>query len=113
MKRLDQFDIAIPCSARYFLEVCACVLLKVANKVPPKGKKKKKQWKLKFLGCFSVAKMEEGNLKAWIVLDQFGISIPFSATDFLEVDARISLKVATKVFPRSKKDSLDFSVVFV
>ena len=111
MKRVDQFDIAIPCSARYFLEVCACVLLKVANKVPPRGKKKK--WKLKFLGCFSVAKMEEGNLKAWIVLDQFGISIPFSATDFLEVDARISLKVATKVFPRSKKDSLDFSVVFV
>ena len=33
LKRLDQFDINIPCSATYFLEVHARVLLKVANKV--------------------------------------------------------------------------------
>ena len=37
-------------------------------------------------------------------MDQFGITITFSATDFLEVGARVSLKVATKVSPRCKKD---------
>ena len=35
----DQFDITIPCPATYFLEVGACVLLKVATKVSAGGKK--------------------------------------------------------------------------
>ena len=49
------------------------------------------------------------------VFDQFGITIPCSATFSLEVGARISLKVATKGSVRGKKNSenLDFSVVFL
>ena len=35
----DQLDITIPCSATYFLEVGACVLLKVATNVSAGGKK--------------------------------------------------------------------------
>ena len=35
----NQCDITIPCSATYFLEVGACVLLKVATKGFIRGKK--------------------------------------------------------------------------
>ena len=35
----NQFDITIPCSATYFLEVGACVSLKVASKRSAKVKK--------------------------------------------------------------------------
>ena len=45
---------------------------------------------------------------------QLGITIPCSATYFLEVGARVSLKVATKRPVRGKKtENLDFSVVFL
>ena len=36
--------------------------------------------------------------------DQVGITIPCSATYSLEVDARLSLKVASKMSSRDKKD---------
>ena len=34
----DQFDIPLPCSAAYFLEVGGCMSLKVATKGSPRGK---------------------------------------------------------------------------
>ena len=54
--------------------------------------------------------MEHYRTKILNVFDQFSITIPFSATYFLEVDARVSLKVATKGSRRGKKNSenLDF-----
>ena len=41
----------------------------------------------------------------WNALDQFGITMLYSATYFLEVGARISLKVTTKGSLRGKKNS--------
>ena len=52
--------------------------------------------KFRFLGCFSKAKAEECHQKVCNVFDQFGITIPCSAAYFLEIGARVSLKVATK-----------------
>ena len=48
--------------------------------------------------------------KVWNVFDQFGIAIPCLATYFLEVGAHVSIKAATKVSIRVKKNSenLDF-----
>ena len=56
--------------------------------------------------------MEEYDQKLRKVFDQFGITIPCSATYFLEVGARFSLKVATNSFLRGKRN-LAFLVVFV
>ena len=39
--------------------------------------------------------MDECDQKVWNALVQFGITIPCSTTYFLEVGARVSLKVAT------------------
>ena len=47
--------------------------------------------------------MEECDQKDWHVLDQFGISIPFSATFFLEVGANVSLEVGTRESFRGKR----------
>ena len=47
--------------------------------------------------------MEECDQKVWYIFDQYGISISCSATYFMEVGARVSLKVATKVSIRGKK----------
>ena len=63
----------------------------------------KRLWKIGFLGCFSIAKTDECALKVGIILDQFGITIPCSATYFVEVAARDSLKVATKGSIKGKK----------
>ena len=59
--------------------------------------------------------MEECDQKVWNTFDQLGISIPCSDTNFLEVGARVSLKVATKGFFRGKKNSenLAFLIIFV
>ena len=46
--------------------------------------------------------MEECDLNIWKHFDQFGITIPCSAIYFLEVGARVSLKVATKMSIRGK-----------
>ena len=53
-------------------------------------------WTFRVLGCLFKAGMEECDQKVWNVLDQFDITIRFSATSFLEVGAPISFKVATK-----------------
>ena len=60
-KVFDQFGIAIPLSATYFLEVGAHVPLKVATKGSIRLSK------FRFLGCFSKAKTEECDLKDWNV----------------------------------------------
>ena len=54
--------------------------------------------------------MDECDQKVWNAFDQLEITISCSATNFLEVGARVSLKVATKVSSRGKKnsESLDF-----
>ena len=78
----------------------APVSLKVAIKVYFRGKE---LWKFNFLGWFSKAKTEECDQKVWNVFYQFGISIPCSATYFLEVGAHVSFKVATKGSLQVKK----------
>ena len=102
----DQFDINIPCSATYFLKVGARVSLKVASRVSLRGKK---LWKFRFLDCFSKGKTEECDPNVWNIFNQFGITIPCSATYFLEVGARVSLKVATKGSLRGKKSAKKIS----
>ena len=54
--------------------------------------------------------MEECNQKVWNMFNQFDITIPCSATYFLEVGARVSFKIATKGSPRGKKysENIDF-----
>ena len=46
---------------------------------------------------------EECDQKVWNLIDQVGITVPCSARNFLEVDARVSLKVTTKGLLRIKK----------
>ena len=89
----DQFAIIISSSATNFLETDARVSLKVATKGPLRGKK---LWKYIFLGCFSKVKTEECDTKRLKFFYQFGITISCLVTYFLEVGARVSLKVATK-----------------
>ena len=96
----DQVDISTPFSAKYLLEVGVHVSLKLATKVFVRGKKTSKSW---FLGCFSKAKTEECNENIWNVLDQFGINTPYWAIYLVEVGARVSLKVVTKVFLRGQE----------
>ena len=74
------------------------------------GRVKKKLWKYRYLGSFSKAKTEDCDQNVWNVYDQFGITIPCSATYFMEVGSYVSLKMAIKVFLRAKKNSknLDF-----
>ena len=50
-------------------------------------------------------KTEGCDQKVGNVFDPFGIYIPCSATCFLEVGARVSLRVATKQSIRGKKNS--------
>ena len=64
----------------------------------------KKLWKFRFLGCFGKGKMKEYDQKVWNVFDQFGIAIPCPTTYFLEVGARVSLKVANKGSNRGKEN---------
>ena len=86
----------------YIFSGSRCTLsMKVATKVSIKVKKQLS--KFRFLGCFSKSKTEECNLKVGNVFDQFGIPIRCSATYFLEVGARPSLKVARKGSIRDKK----------
>ena len=53
---LDEFSSIISCSVTYFLEVSACISLKVANKRSPRGKK---LLKFRFLVYFSKARTDE------------------------------------------------------
>ena len=97
-----QFGITIPCSATYFLEIGVHVSLKVATKSSIGGKRNSK---FRFLASFSKGKTEESNLKIWYIFNQFGITVPCSATYLLEVGARVSLKEGSKGSIRDKKDS--------
>ena len=108
----DKFAITIACSATYFLEVGACVSLKVATKASIEVKK---TLKIRILGCFSKVKAEKCDSEVWKFFDQFGINIPCSATFCLEVGTRIWLKVATKGSIRGKIKfrNLEFLVVFL
>ena len=97
-----KFGIIKPFSATYFPEVGAQVSLNVTTKGSIWGKK---IWKCRFLGCFSKRKTEECDQKFWNIFYQFSINIPCSATYFLEVGVRLSLKVANKGCIRGKKNS--------
>ena len=90
----------MPCSNTYFLEVSSHVLLKVATKDYFRCKNSKD---LALLFLSSKLKTWECDQKGWSVFDQFAIIISSSATNFLETDARVSLKVATKGPLRGKK----------
>ena len=49
--------------------------------------------------------MEECDQNVWNVFDQIGITLPRSARYFLEVGARVPLKVAIKGSRRGKENS--------
>ena len=49
--------------------------------------------------------MEECDQKVWNAFNQFDITLPCSARYFLEVGARVSLKVAIKGPRRGKENS--------
>ena len=89
---LGQFGICIACSGIYFVEVGARVSLKVTTKGSIRGF----TWKFRVSGRFSAEKREECDQKVWNVFDQFGICIACSGIYFVEVGARVSLKVTTK-----------------
>ena len=80
------------CSATYFLEVGACILLKVTTKGSRTGKKELQKFSV--LGSFSKAKTEECDKKNWSFSDEFGMIMQGSDTYFLEVSAHVSLEVA-------------------
>ena len=92
----------VPCSATYFLDAGAHVSLKVDTK---RSCRNKKLWKFSFSCCFSKAKTEKCDQQVWNVFHEFTVGKPCPATYFLEVGARASLKLATKVFLRGKKNS--------
>ena len=102
-----QFDITVPCSATYFLEVGAAVSLKLAIK---RTRRCKKTVQIVTFRNFSNVKMEECDKEVWNVFNQFDIIKTCSSTYRPQVGARVSLKVATKGSPRGKKnfEKLDF-----
>ena len=77
----------MPCSSTYYLEVSACVSLKVATKVSFKGR-----------SYFLKAKREMCGQKCLIVSDKFGMFIPCSTTYFLEVNALVSPESSHQMF---------------
>ena len=91
----DTYGTTTPCLATYSLEVGARFSLKIATKTSLRGKKTQ-IFRVTFLKQkrSSVTKITE-------VCKRFGIIIPCLATYFLEVGARVSLKVEK----RGKKNS--------
>ena len=102
----DEFGVNILCPAAYFLEVGACAWLKIANKDSFIGIK---LLKFRFSGYFSKAKTEECHQKNWRFCDKVGMLMLAPNTYFLEVSARLSLKVVTKASFRGK-EVLKFSI---
>ena len=105
-----QFGITISCLATYFLEVYARVSLKVSSKGSIRDKKSLKNW----IFSFFLNKNGGCHQNLWNIFNQFGSTIPCLARYFLEILARLSIKVATKVSSRVKINSqiLDFKAVF-
>ena len=83
----------------FFLEVGACLSLKLATKRSFRGKK---TWEFRFLGGFCKSKTEECDHKNWIFSNEFEILMPGSNTNFLEVNVHVSLKATTKGSFRGK-----------
>ena len=99
----DKPSMLIPCWNIYFLEVSGHVTLKTASK---DYFRRKKVQQFSIVIAFFWAKTEECDQKDWAAFDHFGIIIPIitcSPTQFLEVGARVSMKVATKGSLRGKK----------
>ena len=94
------------------MEVGTRVSLQVATKGSIRDKK---TLKIQIFSLFFSSKNGGVRPKSLNYFDQFGITIPCSATYFLEVGACFSLKVATKGSIRDKKDSeeLDFYIAFL
>ena len=90
-----QNGVGKPCSATYFFEVGTRVLLKLAAK----GFLRRK--KISFQVVFLKEKRRYVTKKFEMFLIDLALSL--SATYFLEVGARVSLKIATKEFLRVKK----------
>ena len=96
----DVFEIITLLSATYHLEVGVPFSVRLATKASFEGKK---NWKSKFLGYFSKAKMEEYDQNKLSLSDKFGMLLSGLDTYFLEVSAHTLLKVATKRSFRGKK----------
>ena len=106
----DKFDIIIPCSATFFLEVGARLSLKLATKLSFRGKELSE---FRFSGYFSKPKTEECDQKNWRFSNKFGMLMLGSNTYFLEVSAHVSMKVANKGSFRGKKsENLAFLRLF-
>ena len=75
------------------LEVNTPVSWKAATKASLRGKK---TLKTQISGYFFIAKTEECDQKNWSECNKIGMSISSTTTNFLEVGARFSLKVARK-----------------
>ena len=95
----DKIGMLLALPDAFFLEVSAHVALKVATKDYFRHKQT-----MSFLGCFSKEKKEECDQKKQSFSDKFGILMAGSDIYFLEVSARISLKVTTKDYSRDKKN---------
>ena len=63
----------------------------------------KKLWKYRLSSCFSKAKTEEWDQKSRRFSDKYGMVMPGLDTYFLEVNAHVSLKVATDDCFRDKE----------
>ena len=97
----DKFEINTTCSTSCHLEVNAPVSLKAVSKEA--SLRGKKLWKLRFSGYFSKAKTEECDQKNWSECNKIGMNISSTATNFLEVGACFSLKVASKALFTGKE----------
>ena len=89
----DKCGINATCLALYHLKVVTPVTMKAATKASLRSKK---LWKLRFSGYFSKAKMKECHQKNYRKCNKIGMRISSTATNFLEVGAGFSLKVANK-----------------
>ena len=92
----DTFGTTTPCLATYSLEVGARFSLKIATKTSLRGKKTQI-----FRVKVTLKQKRSSVTKITEVCKRFGIIIPCLATYFLEVGARVSLKVEK----RGKKNS--------
>lgn len=90
----NKFEMVIPRSATYYLELRAHASLKVANKSSFRGKK---LWKFSIFKLLFKSKIRmSATKKTWSVFNKFEILMPGSDTYFLGVTAHVSLKVSTK-----------------